>query len=599
MATSHRQDDRKVREVFISLGRQLSEAASPRDAALATLLAADELIGWDAAFVDHLLEAEGVVRALAAMDVIDGERQELPPWTYPIEPGGIVDQVLEQGPHLIRRSPERMAANGPCFGDHSRLSATLMFVPVLVAGRLLGLLSVQSYTFDAYTDDDLELLVALAEFCGGALARTTAEAERARAVEALAREHSLLRGLINALPDHIYVKDAESRFVINNAAHLEFLGVGSQEETVGKSDLVFFSPEQAARFVADEQQVIRTGVPLLWREEAVVGPNGITRWNATSKVPWRDADGKIIGTFGISRDITERKLAEEQLFRSTALYQAVLDASEDYIFVLDRELRMISANGVAARRYGTPVTDRLGKTYYELLADRERAEFYLAPARRVLETGQPVRYEDSALVGGQRIFTETQLSPVFDRDGHVEAVLGVSRDITERKKLEEELRNLSLVDALTGLYNRRGFQALAEQQLRIAARTGGDLLLVFADLDGLKQINDTWGHQEGDAALVAAARVLSDVFRQSDVIARMGGDEFTVLAACEPGLTDESVAARICAGVVEFNAARSHPWMLSISFGIAHLSRDGCRSLDDLLTRADEALYSQKRAKRS
>src|SRR5690606_30591217 len=128
--------------------------------------------------------------------------------------------------------------------------------------------------------------------------------------------------------------------------------------------------------------------------------------------------------------------------------------------------------------------------------------------------------------GEQRVLeVSTQL---IEREGSPVEIQGIARDVTERRARERALQSLTIVDDLTGLYNRRGFLTLAERHLKLAIRKKAGLFLLFADLDGLKQINDTFGHLEGDRALVSAAQILRQSFRSADIIARLGGDEFTV-----------------------------------------------------------------------
>ncbi|MCX7766224.1 MAG: diguanylate cyclase, partial [Candidatus Sumerlaeia bacterium] len=154
---------------------------------------------------------------------------------------------------------------------------------------------------------------------------------------------------------------------------------------------------------------------------------------------------------------------------------------------------------------------------------------------------------------GTPIWVSITAKAHYDSNGKINWVDGVIEDITERKWLEEELRALSLNDALTGLYNRRGFFTLAEQQLKIAQRTRQGLLLMFADLDGLKWINDHLGHQEGDRALVTVAKILKECFRSSDIIARLGGDEFAVLAVASRKEGTATILERLQKKIAEYN----------------------------------------------
>ena len=173
----------------------------------------------------------------------------------------------------------------------------------------------------------------------------------------------------------------------------------------------------------------------------------------------------------------------------------------------------------------------------------------------------------------------------------------VIRDITEHKRAEEELAYMAIHDPLTGVPNRLGFFALAEQQLRMANRTNRGTMLLFADLDGLKQINDTFGHHEGDQALIAVASILTETFRESDIVARMGGDEFVILAMQADGADAEVLTTRLRNNLETYNENAGRRYKLSLSVGVAHYDpRQPC-SLDELLTRADRLMYEQKQSK--
>jgi diguanylate cyclase (GGDEF)-like protein len=179
-----------------------------------------------------------------------------------------------------------------------------------------------------------------------------------------------------------------------------------------------------------------------------------------------------------------------------------------------------------------------------------------------------------------------------------ELVFRSIRYAVERHRLISALRSLSLIDDLTGLYNRRGFMELAEQHLMLARRSGRAVLLVYLDLDRLKTINDTLGHHVGDRALVRIADLLRDTFRQSDIIARMGGDEFAVLALEASRENEDELVRRLREKARKSDRTSREPFQLSISIGTARFEGAGPARLDDLLSRADEAMYREKRSKR-
>jgi diguanylate cyclase (GGDEF)-like protein len=164
----------------------------------------------------------------------------------------------------------------------------------------------------------------------------------------------------------------------------------------------------------------------------------------------------------------------------------------------------------------------------------------------------------------------------------------------ERHRLQAEVRDLSLRDDLTGLYNRRGFLTFAERQLKQAYRTKTRMLFVFADLDSLKQINDNFGHQQGDLALIETAQILRRTFRDSDVIARLGGDEFTILGAVDSKDSAMIMTARLQDELKKHNRPHKPAHKLWITVGSAIFDPTNPVSLEELMARADKVLYQHK-----
>jgi len=200
---------------------------------------------------------------------------------------------------------------------------------------------------------------------------------------------------------------------------------------------------------------------------------------------------------------------------------------------------------------------------------------------------------------GQVVWAQNSVSLVRDSDNNPAHFIFQIQDITERKRAEAALQSLSLVDELTGLYNRRGFLAVTEQHLANIRRSERVPVILYADLDGLKEINDSLGHHEGDRALVKAAEIFKETFRSSDIVARFGGDEFVALAALSPAEDTESLMFRLQEKFSAFNARRNRPYDLSISVGLAHFDDPDVYSIEELMARADQAMYEDKRRKRS
>lgn len=170
--------------------------------------------------------------------------------------------------------------------------------------------------------------------------------------------------------------------------------------------------------------------------------------------------------------------------------------------------------------------------------------------------------------------------------------------VRQLERAEVELRRLTLTDELTGLCNRRGLLVHAEQHLKMARRTGKGFLIFYADMDDLKHINDTFGHAEGSSAIIKMAEVLGKTFRESDIIARLGGDEFSILAQDASMNLTKRVTARLEENLKSYNAQNHHGYELSLSLGCVHVAPDNAATVEELIAKADRAMYEHKRSKR-
>jgi diguanylate cyclase (GGDEF)-like protein len=173
------------------------------------------------------------------------------------------------------------------------------------------------------------------------------------------------------------------------------------------------------------------------------------------------------------------------------------------------------------------------------------------------------------------------------------------RHAIERHRLFSALRSLSLIDDLTGLYNRRGFADLGEQYLKLARRSGRGVTMVFLDLDRFKTINDSLGHHVGDRALLQVADILRATFRRSDIVARLGGDEFGVLALEAADESAELLVERLRERIVDFNESSPEPFQLAVSIGMSHHDDNPKVRLADMVAEADAEMYREKHGKRT
>ncbi|MCX5799650.1 MAG: PAS domain S-box protein, partial [Proteobacteria bacterium] len=265
------------------------------------------------------------------------------------------------------------------------------------------------------------------------------------------------------------------------------------------------------------QRAIEYGEPFDVELELITA-KGNHRWvHVIGKV--HQEYGKTKKVSGVFQDITERKQIEATLRESEQKFRTLFEDSRDAIYITTKEGRFIDFNQAYLELFRYTKEEMitlLAKDTYMNLSDRDMFKKTIEEKGSVRDYEAKLRRKD-----GQQMDCIITATTRYADDGSISGYQGIIKDITERKELEEQLQVVSLTDELTVLYNRRGFFTLAQQQMKVAERTKKDMLLFFADLDKMKQINDTLGHQEGDKALIEVAAILKEVFRESDIIGRM------------------------------------------------------------------------------
>ena len=302
--------------------------------------------------------------------------------------------------------------------------------------------------------------------------------ERKQIEEALVRERMLLRMIIDNIPDGIYTKDAASRKTLANRADVLRLGRNTEAEVLGRDDFAFLPPEDAKKFLADDQFVLTTGQPILNKEETFLNAQGELVCFVASKLPMRDSNGNVVGLLGVWHDISERKRAEEALLASENRMRAITDSAQDAILMMDPEGKVSYWNPAAERIFGYTCAEVLGKSLHDLIVPQRYHEAHHAGYSLFCKTGQgPVIGKSLDLAAVRKDGTEflVQLSlSSLELNGKWHAV-GILRDVTAQKELEEALRKSevkfrslfdSTVDAVM-LLDEKGFFDCNEATLRM------------------------------------------------------------------------------------------------------------------------------------
>lgn len=265
---------------------------------------------------------------------------------------------------------------------------------------------------------------------------------RSRAEAELERERDLLHTLLDNLPDRIYFKDLQSRFLRVNRSMAKLFGLQNPGEAVNKSDFDFFTKTHAQPAYDDEQEIIRSGKPLIGRIELETLPDGNTGWAHTTKMPLRDKQGNIVGTFGISRDITHLKRMEERLEEERNLLRNLIENLPDYVYVKDQQGRYLVVNITYAHVIGSQDQSGIvGKTAAELFPPEVARERH-NDDMTVIQTGQPIinREEPTADAFGTQHWFITTKVPLRDTHESIVGLVCIGRDITSRRQMEEQLK---------------------------------------------------------------------------------------------------------------------------------------------------------------
>lgn len=302
----------------------------------------------------------------------------------------------------------------------------------------------------------------------------------------------------------------------------------------------------------------------------------------------------------LNRQFAEQERISRALEESEAHFRTAFDHAAIGMALLSPEGRWLRVNRSLREILGYDEAELLATDFQTFThrddLGRDLAEVYRMLSGEIQSSQLEKRFLHKL---GHEVWTSVSASLVRNSQSEPLHFICQIQDITERRRAEAAIQTLSLVDELTGLYNRRGFMTFATQHLNSVHRTDKGLVILYADLDGLKQINDSLGHKEGDRALIKAAELLKETFRVSDVLGRLGGDEFTVLAAVDPDGGVAGMIARLQQKFTDFNVLKIMPYDLQISIGIALLGAEQNESVEDLLARADKAMYEEKRLRKT
>lgn len=413
-----------------------------------------------------------------------------------------------------------------------------------------------------------------------------------RSRDELAQSEAHYRNIVETAAEGVCIVNAQGRITFANQ-RLADMGGYQIQELIGHSMLKFLSQSQrdAALMQGRSFDTAKTEQS----QYQFISKNGSPFWVSVAISPLVKADGKSDGWLGMITDISERRAAEDELRRSEEKFRGLFESAGVPISFVDSGGRYLLVNKFAARYLGRSQDEIVGKSVFDFFP-HDVAQRYQDRTREIIGTEKGAEYEDEVQAPGHRPrWFWSIIEPARDANDRIIGVQIVSHDITERKLVHDRLQHEASHDRLTGLPNRAHFQEWLDRCLGRASRESDyKFAVLFMDLDRFKTINDNYGHAAGDELLTEVGKILLRAVRPQDAVARIGGDEFTMLLDGIDALDDAiGVARRILSDLAIKISIGDHEVEIGVSIGIA-LSSAHYRRTDEILRDADDAMYRAK-----
>ncbi len=289
---------------------------------------------------------------------------------------------------------------------------------------------------------------------------------------------------------------------------------------------------------------------------------------------------------------------EKESSDHNALYQDIVISTNTLIWRTNAEGKFTFLNPAWEKNYGYKIKEMLGKPFSDFQVP-EAAEHYINAFRNCLIGESIIGHETTYFSkNGDEINLAINMIPLYDDAGAIVGTQGTAFDITERKRADELLQYISAKDELTGLYNLHTFLSMTEQQIKTAAREKKEMLIIYTGVDGMQAINDDHGREAGDKVLIDTANILRKTFREADILARTGGDEFVISTLVASEDHESLIMARLKENIDTYNADKSGLLKLSLSLGTSFYKPEEPVSIEEVLSRADEKMHKHKQSKK-
>ncbi|MHC1692293.1 MAG: diguanylate cyclase [Sphaerochaetaceae bacterium] len=396
----------------------------------------------------------------------------------------------------------------------------------------------------------------------------------------------------------VFVSDERGLILEATPELARIFGLDHPEDILGRKIEEFVTPEAMEDYLEQIGQLPSGRTVEHDVFTCIQKHHGGTTWISFRQVPTEKVDGT--GFIGLLRDIPWWEAMAGRQRQIEEKYRTLMELSPYAITIFSSEGRYVSGNIESRKLYCIPNEEYpVGRYFLDFIVpeDWEKASAYY---RQLLAEGEILNREIRLRCADNTVVvSEISAKYIKGPSKQEDMIILYSQDITARKTSEETIRSLSVTDELTGLLNRRGFMIAAEQELKHADRMKQSMALIFFDMDNMKLINDTFGHAEGDDALKSAASIIRSTFRESDIVARWGGDEFVVLALDVPQGAIHILLERFNSHLAQARTRDHTPYDLSMAAGTVMYDPDSPVELKTLVGLADEAMYSNKKPSHS
>lgn len=412
--------------------------------------------------------------------------------------------------------------------------------------------------------------------------------EQKQSYDVVNKNTTLLKTLLDHSPFYIWMKDCDGHFLEANQAFLSAIGISRLEDLIWKTEYDLWPKSLAEKYEEADKKVLLLGEPVLLEEVSL--SNGTPHWIETYKSPIFNENKKIIGLAGFSKDITERRLREEELRLSSTVLQTVDEA----VVILSNNGNILQVNPSFSMISGYTIDKVIGEHFTFLFTKQQREEWEKNFSKTFNSHGTWRGECRNMRSNGDHYIAQMSIKQIVGDFGQVLNQLIVFSDITQKKESDLRIHRMAHYDNLTELPNRALMMERLSAAILQAKREKAHCAVMFLDLNKFKPINDNLGHDVGDLVLQEVARRLTGIVRESDTVARIGGDEFIVILHEIKGtISIDIMAKKIISAIEKPMHLLNHDVGISTSVGVAVYPRHGLVA-EELIKNADIAMYQSK-----